>query len=106
MTEKTPRKAVIINNIDSDTIDQAIFILKSDSPSKSLPSLSEKSIAAEAQLIIDSYIRQVNRIKDDYPQGLKMPQKKSRLKGTALFMFAAICFLCLGAGLFLINALN
>ena len=30
MTDKKSRRVVIINNIKSDTIDQAIFILKSD----------------------------------------------------------------------------
>ncbi len=63
MTDKKSRKVLIINNIKSDTIDQAIFILKGDTPSKSVS--LDKNIAGEAQEIIDRYIRQVERLKGD-----------------------------------------
>ncbi|MBQ9757443.1 MAG: hypothetical protein IJW15_03385 [Clostridia bacterium] len=62
MIDKKSRRVVIINNIQSDTIDQAIFILKSDKatePSKSL----DRDISLEAQKIIDNYINQVERLK-------------------------------------------
>ena len=62
MIDKKSRRVVIINNIQSDTIDQAIFILKSDKNGND-KTFSEKSVAAEAQDIINNYIRQVERLK-------------------------------------------
>lgn len=62
MTDKKSRRVVIINNIDSDTIDQAIFILKSDKHD-CLPARANNTVAYEAQRIINNYIRQVERIK-------------------------------------------
>lgn len=62
MTDRKSRKVLIINNIKSDTIDQAIFILKGETPpSKSIS--VDTNIAGEAQEIIDRYIRQVERLK-------------------------------------------
>ena len=49
MTDKKSRRVLIINNIKSDNIDQAIFILKNDSATKA----SNTSVSAEAQDIID-----------------------------------------------------
>ncbi len=62
MIDKNSRRVVIINNIQSDTIDQAIFILKSDKNNNG-KTFNEKNVAAEAQDIINSYIRQVERLK-------------------------------------------
>lgn len=60
MLDKKSRRVVIINNIQSDTIDQAIFILKNQ---KSTSCTQENNIVHEAQSIIDQYIRQVERLK-------------------------------------------
>ena len=54
MTSKKGRRAVIINNIKSGMIEQAIFILKSPA-GESLTGLGG-GIIAEAQEIINSYI--------------------------------------------------
>ena len=62
MTDKKSRRVVIINNIQSETIDQAIFILKSDKSDRSSKK-PDANIAREAQLIIDNYVRQVERLK-------------------------------------------
>lgn len=62
MIDKKSRRVVIINNIQSDTIDQAIFILKSEKNGVDKV-FNERSIAAEAQDIINNYIRQVERLK-------------------------------------------
>lgn len=62
MIDKKSRRVVIINNIESDTIDQAIFILKSDKNGNS-KTFNEKNVAAEAQNIINNYIKQVERLK-------------------------------------------
>lgn len=59
MIDKKSRRVVIINNIQSDTIDQAIFILKCD---KRTPK-PDINIANEAQTIINNYIKQVERLK-------------------------------------------
>ena len=65
MLDKKSRRVVIINNIQSDTIDQAIFILKNQ---KSVSYTSENDIVHEAQSIIDQYIRQVGRLKAAHGQ--------------------------------------
>ncbi|MBO4940704.1 MAG: hypothetical protein J6D15_00610 [Clostridia bacterium] len=62
MIDKKSRRVVIINNIESDTIDQAIFILKSDKASSEIKSF-DADISVEAQKIIDNYINQVERLK-------------------------------------------
>lgn len=92
MIDKKSRRVVIINNIRSESIDQAIFILK-DPSIKASSTFSEKEIVSEAQDIIDRYMRQVERLK--YPQNSKKAQKKGGLSTlmtvalTAAFMLAA-----------------
>lgn len=54
MTGRNGKRAVIINNIHSDSIEQAIFILKPDRPRES--SCVGSGIIAEAQEIINNYI--------------------------------------------------
>ena len=71
MTDKKSRRVVIINNINSDTIDQAIFILKSDKRDGIL--YKSDKVVLEAQKIINNYIKQVERLKYDY----KAPSGKS-----------------------------
>ncbi len=103
MTDKKSRRVVIINNIDSENIDQAIFILKSDpmKPSK----LIDAGIAKEAQNIIDNYIRQVERIKDEYPSGISTRQRKTKSPTLLILTLAALGLLCLGlcATIFYLN---
>lgn len=94
MIDRKSRRVVIINNIQSDTIDQAIFILKSNKNSYG-KAFSEENIVSEAQDIINSYIRQVEHFKEfhrDSPSSKK--QKNSFLSHmltvalTAVFMLA------------------
>ena len=66
MIDKKSRRVVIINNIQSDTIDQAIFILKSDKSDVRAKGC-DANIAKEAQTIINNYIRQVERLKATQP---------------------------------------
>lgn len=60
MIDKSGKRAVIISNIHSDSIEQAIFILKSEgiSPRRSVGS----GIISEAQEIINNYINTVEGI--------------------------------------------
>ncbi len=97
MTDKKSRRVVIINNIDSANIDQAIFILKSDSasPQKAV----NASIAKEAQTIIDNYIRQVERIKDGYPTTVPMQTRKKKLPHMLMLMLGALGLICIGLSL-------
>ena len=94
MTDKKSRRVVIINNIDSDNIDQAIFILKSDpvKPAKFVDS----NIAKEAQSIIDNYIRQVERIKVGYPSNISGKQRKTKSPTLLLLMLSALGIICVG----------
>ena len=59
MLDKNGKRAVIISNIRSNSIEQAIFILKSNDaePIKDVGS----GIVAEAQEIINNYIKKVER---------------------------------------------
>lgn len=104
MTEKKSRRVVIINNIDSDTFDQAILILKSDAPS-ARSALSEKNIAAEAQSIIDNYIHQVNRITFSNDSDAAKKSKNHTHRASLFTAFVSLCFLCLGAGYILFRLL-
>ena len=106
MTDKKSRRAVIINNIDSDTIDQAIFILKSEVPSSKSFAAEQKSIAAEAQQIIDNYIRQVDRLKDGVTPAFKTKSKKPRRAPIFWFAFFTISVLCIGVSIALIGSLS
>ena len=60
MLDKKSRRVVIINNIQSDTIDQAIFILKNQKSTRFVP---QNNIVNEAQSIINQYMHQVERLK-------------------------------------------
>lgn len=77
MIDRKSRRVVIINNIQSDSIDQAIFILK-DAKKHSERKFSEDAVAEEAQKIINDYIRQVNRLKDS--QKLMHNKKRNERK--------------------------
>ncbi len=94
MIDKKARKVVIINNINSDTIDQAIFILKTELPNKSC----ENHIVEEAQKIIDSYVRQVERLKTTGGHSAKSRHRNSFLSTlltiscTAAFMLTVFFF--------------
>lgn len=88
MTDKKSRRVVIINNIKSDTIDQAIFILKSNAAENSRRVNSD--VAREAQNIINSYMRQVELIKfDTYPKRKK--ERANRLMPAALSLLGVLC---------------
>ncbi|MBR5614906.1 MAG: hypothetical protein IKW64_06395 [Clostridia bacterium] len=86
MTDKKSRRVVIINNIKSDTIDQAIFILKSNSRTNS--DRINSSVAQEAQNIINSYIRQVELIKGSSPSRRK---RGHNLLPAAISILSALC---------------
>ena len=57
MTEKKGKSAVIISKIKSNAIEQAIFILKSPV----YDTCTDSGIVAEAQEIINSYIRTMDK---------------------------------------------
>ncbi len=79
MTDKKSRRVMIFNNIKSDTIDQAIFILKS-APLKGRT--NDATAAGEAQEIINSYVRQVESIRSG-------KRKKSHSKALGVAVFAS-----------------
>ena len=86
MLDKKSRRVVIINNIQSDTIDQAIFILKNQ---KSANSTQEHNIVHEAQAIIDQYIRQVERLKAVNGRYKTENKNKSRRSASSVLMTVA-----------------
>lgn len=101
MTDKKSRRVVIINNIKSDTIDQAIFILKSDKNQAVTPRV-ENSVAYEAQNIINNYIRRVEGFKEGsvYPPSPKTLQGSGK-RGARFRRAAMIAAFSASAVLFL-----
>ncbi len=101
MTDRKSRRVVIINNINSETIDQAIFILKSDKKDAVISRGRETDIVCEAQSIINSYVRQVERLKVGIPEkNTARKKKRKRINPvfaavTALFCLA-LCFAVVG----------
>ena len=93
MTDRKSRRVVIINNINSDTIDQAIFILKSDKKDAQLSKSADGDIVREAQNIINNYIRQVERLKCPVSGNIKAG--KRRKKGFRSFATVASAIFCI-----------
>jgi len=91
MIDRKSRRVVIINNIRSETIDQAIFILKNRKPDKRT-ARPDKDIAAEAQAIINDYIHQV----DDKSQLFtKEKTEERKFPGVVKIILSSIAFLLL-----------
>lgn len=82
LTQEKGKRALIINNIKSSSIEQAIFILKS--PECGGVSSCGRGIVAEAQEIINSYI---NTIEKNQPT---QTHKKS-VKSAITAIISAIC---------------
>ena len=80
MTEKKGKRAVIISNIKSSSIEQAIFILKSPAYDASFDAGS--GIVAEAQEIINSYINTIEK---------KAPGKRNKAAGKTAVIAGALC---------------
>lgn len=95
MTDKKSRRVVIINNIKSDTIDQAIFILKTAKTDQRKN--IESCVAAEAQEIINSYIHQVDRIKSGSGRS-----KKRKPAAVLPVAFSVLSMLCVALSMLLI----
>lgn len=84
MAERRGKRAVIISNIKSQSIEQAIFILKSPNSARAEQTNGGSGIIAEAQDIINSYIKSVEE-----PE-LAAKRKSSR-HITVVSAIAAIC---------------
>lgn len=84
MTDRTGKRAVIISNIKSNSIEQAIFILKSH-PCE-VPTSAGSGIVAEAQEIINSYI---NTIEKNRPENRR--RRRRAVRKAALFSGAVLC---------------
>ena len=91
MIDRKSRRVVILNNIQSDTIDQAIFILKTNHGDKRTTK-NDTDIAFEAQCIINNYVRQVENYKrsasDKTPSGHKSKWVRLLLGATVLLLSA------------------
>ena len=101
MTDSRARRVVIINNINSDTIDQAIFILKSDKKDRGgNQTCVGGDIVREAQNIINSYVRQVERLKGTSESRVRNRKKtKRRISlGAVLSLVAGLASILLIVG--------
>lgn len=98
MTAKTSKKVVIINDIKSDSIEQAIFILRT--PKKEYENYRVSgSIAGEAQNIINSYVRAAAPT-DSY---FKRQNGALRTRRRIIYVLLALGALC---GLFLLSGVG
>ena len=87
MTDSRGKRAVIISNIKSNSIEQAIFILKSPDACTDVGS----NIVAEAQEIINNYIKKVERA---------TPLRARRRKRRNFFVAAATVCVAIVLGIF------
>ncbi len=76
MKDKQAKRVVIINDVYSDTIEQAIFILRNAGTCEA-EGLPGSQIVQEAQRIIDAYGKAMEKTQ----AGLERREQKSRRKG-------------------------
>lgn len=79
MTAKSSRRVVIINNIKSDKIEQAIFILRGSNLQK-----PDRGIIKEAQDIIDDYVKRTGGKALPPPPSFESKRAKKRRMGAGL----------------------
>ena len=95
MIAKSARQVVIINDVKSDYIEQAIFILR-DGDNAKLPRKPEKDMVVEAERIIRSYMSTI--------RSYKLRGKWRYFKNVVLSkkcVFAALTIAAAAAALFL-----
>lgn len=92
MIAKSSRRVVIINNIKSDKIEQAIFILRGGADQK-----PDRFIVREAQEIIDNYMRRIEGEKNGYAfddcEAAVFPKKKTKRRPIVKAALAAVLLL-------------
>ncbi len=71
MKEKNSKRVVIIDDIDSCSIEQAIFILRN---SGTVEKPDKRTIVGEAERIINAYVQTIERTQ----RGIGKKEKKSR----------------------------
>ena len=94
MKEKNSKKVIIINEIASDTIEQAIFILKNSGGREKI--ISQNSyVLAEAQNIIKNYIEKIENSPKVFCKKKKIinPKLKNALiLGSTLLLGMGVCY--------------
>lgn len=88
MAEKRGKRAVIISNIKSQSIEQAIFILKTPHSALAEQSRTGRGIIAEAQDIINSYIQSVEE--PDFAAKRKSSRRITVVSAVAAMAAAAV----------------
>lgn len=77
MLKNNSKRVYIVNNIKSDYIEQAIFILKNDDENTNVINIANGSdIAFEAQNIINSYAEEIKRISLEIPSSLRFGKRE------------------------------
>lgn len=100
MKEKNSKRVVIIDEIDSSTIEQAIFILRNNGTAVKP---EKRTIVTEAERIINAYVQTIERTqlginRRETRSRKKNPGRRGRKSGSAWVALA--CFLA-AAGLIL-----
>lgn len=104
MKDKQSKKVVIINDINSDTIERAILILRDAGTAQPVPQNS--GIVAEAQNVISSYIRVTEKNRYAYPE--LNSKKSARRRGSCRRIIYALSALAafFAVGYFILNILS
>ncbi len=93
MAERRGKRAVIISNIKSDSIEQAIFILRSSSAEPTAAAVG-RGIVEEAQEIINNYINTI-----EMPEAAERSVRSRRFAAVlavlAFILSAAAAAVCL-----------
>lgn len=96
MNTKSSKRVVIINNLNSANIEQAIFILKGSEKNEEVNS----KLIIEAQQIIDNYIKRMENPRHEHLYKLEkrteMPKKKvfkGRAKNLIIAVLSAAAFI-------------
>ena len=98
MVKGISKQVIVVNSPDRELFDQAIFILKDEVGTKGM-SFSEINASVEAQEIINSYIRQVERLRSKPVK----KQKKAKPPTLLFLLLAATSVLCVGLSIAVFN---
>ena len=91
MTAKKTRQVVIINDIQSESIEQAIFILRTPL-GEPLPASPGGNIVDEAQRIINSYVKTIEGAAPKWKNDGRSAARAGRTKRICYVVAAALAF--------------
>lgn len=90
MRDKQSKKVVIINDISSDTVERAILILRDSGRPETV---CDSSIVAQAQHIIESYAKTVEKAQEGMEKRMrKARREKGKKRNAVVYVLGAMLF--------------